>query len=257
VQPSAGPAAPVTSVDTFDPFNINPMVNASTPSAPPTSVINFGIQTNGSNTNQGSHAFASSSSNASFDPFGPIPLNTNAQPASNLPVMNSFNNGGIMNNTMMNGGTMNTSVMNGMNHPMMYQNQIQQGMFGGIPSHNMTMMNSNTMAMMNGMNNSNMMMNGTNNSSNMMMNGMNNNSNNITMNGNFAGKQHMMMGNNGPMGMMMPSSGGSAMSATPQPVMAMNMNIMQPMNNSISNNFGSKPAATESSKKDPYAGLGF
>ncbi|KAL3776239.1 hypothetical protein HJC23_011736 [Cyclotella cryptica] len=256
IQHSSNPSAPVASTDPFDPFNINPTVSTSTPAAPPAAANNAAFHMNGSNTTQASSTFAPSSGKASFDPFGAITSNTNSQSTSKVPVMNNFNNGmmngGIMNNNMMNGGTMNNNPMNGMNHPTMYQNQMQQGVFGvggGMQSHNMMMMNginSNGAAMMNGINSNGMA----------MMNGMNNN--NMMMNGNFAGSNNMMLGNGVPMGMAMPISGvGSAMSTTPQPVMAMNMNIMQPMNNSISTNFSAKPATSESNKEDPFAGLGF
>ncbi|KAL7477726.1 hypothetical protein ACHAW6_003519 [Cyclotella cf. meneghiniana] len=237
MQPAANPPASVASVDPFDPFNINPTVNISTPAAPPASVNNSALQMNVPNSNQGSNIFVSSSGNAPFDPFGTVTSNTNSQSASKVSVMNNFNNG-IMNGGMMNAGSMNNNTMNSMNHPMMYQNQMQNGAFGigGVmPFHNLTMMNSSSMAMTNGLHN-----------------------NNIMMNGNFMGSNNMMMGNNGPMGMATSSCvGDMAMSTTTQPVLAMNMNIMQPMNNSISNNFGAKPATGETSKKDPFAGLGF
>ena len=118
-------------------------------------------------------------------------------------------------------------------------------------------------------NNTNMMMNGgmMNNNNNMMMNGgmMNNNMG-------FTPQQQMMMmqqqqqqqNSFGRMNGMeqnimnggMSSNtgmGGNAMN-TARP---MNINVMQPMNNRISNNFGSTPAADPNKKPDPFSELGF
>lgn len=206
--------------DLFDPFNTNPPASAPVaPPAPPAAPM----QANNANTFGG---------NASFDPFG-IMGSTPSQPALAptiasqpiVPVMNSFN--GIYNNamdSMMNGGMnmMNNVMMNGMNNTMnnpMMQNHMQQnafGMGGGMPSYKMGMMNNNMT-----MGNANMM-------GNNMMNSMN-----------------ISMGT--------PMGGGQKTLSTPQP--AMNMNIMQPMNNQISSNFGSSPKKAGAS--DPFAGLGF
>ena len=103
------PTLPILqTVDPFDPFHINPTVNASTPAAPP-ALINNIVPMNGSNTNQGSNTLASLSSNPSFHLFGTIALNTHTQ-TTQVPIMNNMNNGamngGIMNNSIMNGGTM-------------------------------------------------------------------------------------------------------------------------------------------------------
>ncbi len=38
---------------------------------------------------------------------------------------------------------------------------------------------------------------------------------------------------------------------------AMNVNIMQPMNNNISSNFGTPAGGQGVNKKDPFSGLGF
>ena len=229
-------AAPAN--DVFDPFNTNLPVSAPPATAPVAQMQPMGA------TNQPNTGFG----DAPFDPFGAM---SNTQPAqtatqSNVPVMNNnfgmnnnvMNGMGAMNNNMMNGGM--NSMMNGnhMSNGMgMQNNMMQQNMMnGGMMNNQMNMMQNNMM--MNGMGNQ------MNNSMNMMQNQMNNSMN--MMNGQM-NTMHHQMGT--------PNSGmHKTMSSAPQP--AMNMNIMQPMNNSISNNFGSKPAG-DSGKKDPFAGLGF
>ena len=229
VQPAT--SAPVAN-DVFDPFNTNAPATAPAPMA---HVANNQMQMTA---NQPSGGFG----DASFDPFGtmstnPQPAPTAAAPVMNPPMMN--NNSGMMggmNNSMMNGSMNNTMVgmgnnmMNGMNNNMM-QNQMQpNNMMNGMPANNMMM-------------------------NNMMPNNMGM-GNNFMMNGNMMNNQMGMMNNmnnnmvNGSMGT--PNSGVHKTMPTTQ---AMNMNIMQPNNNSISNNFGAKPA--DSGKKDPFAGLGF
>ena len=224
VQPAN--SAPVAH-DVFDPFNTNSHATVSAPVAP---AVNNQMQMV---VNQPSSGF----DDASFDPFGT--MSTNSQPAqtATTPVVNQP----VMNNSGMMMGSMNYSGMNGsMNNTMsgagnimingmgnMTQNQMQQNMMNGMPSSNMLV-------------------------NNMMPNNMGM-GNNFMMNSNMMNNQMGLMNNNMMQGSMgTPNSG---VHKTMPATQAMNMNIMQPNNNSISNNFGIKPADSE--KKDPFAGLGF
>ena len=243
--------ATTATADPFDPFNSNPTSTTTTTS-------NSSLMQEAP-TNQTGGGFDDSF----FDPFGTMQTTSTANasaPTASKPIMNNNNsfgimNGGMQNNNMMQGGGMNTN-MNGMNNNMMNNNFVMNGTGGmqnNMMNNPMMMQNNNQMMpntmngmphpmmsnMMSGMGSNNTMMN-----SNMgMMQGNNMMSNNMAM--------HGTMGNNNMMNGTMGLSG-----IAPQK-QAMNMNIMQPMNNSISNNFGSKPANGDSGKKDPFAGLGF
>ncbi|KAL3787499.1 hypothetical protein ACHAWO_003449 [Cyclotella atomus] len=239
-------AAPVTATpanDLFDPFNTNPPATSAPALVSAPLMQSMAVNQNGLG------------QDASFDPFGS--MSSSIQPAvqsSAVPIMNNsfgmqnnamggmgnmsgMQNGGMSNmNGMRNGGM---STMSGMQNNTMMQNPMQQNMMG------IGNMNSNMM-MQNQMHNNMMMHNQM--LSNMMMNGMANTNQMNTINGMNNAMNNPMMStpNNSGMHMTLP--------AAPQP--AMNVNIMQPMNNSISNNFGSKSGA-DSGKKDPFAGLGF
>lgn len=237
--------------DPFDPFNSKPTATTATTSAGNSSMGE-------APTNPTGGGFDDSS----FDPFGAAQttsMNNATAPSTSKPIMNNNNNnnfgmmnGGMHNNMMQSGmngmnnnAMMNNAMMNGagmmqsdmMSNPMMIQNQMMPNMMNGMMSNQMMMPNR-----MNGMVNNNNSMTNTNMG---MMNG-NIMSNNMAMHGTTMGNSNNMM--NGAMG---------TANNAPQ-THAMNMNIMQPMNNSISNNFGSKPANNaDSGKKDPFAGLGF
>eukprot|EP00584_Thalassiosira_punctigera_P025883 CAMPEP_0172578432 /NCGR_PEP_ID=MMETSP1067-20121228/138733_1 /TAXON_ID=265564 ORGANISM="Thalassiosira punctigera, Strain Tpunct2005C2" /NCGR_SAMPLE_ID=MMETSP1067 /ASSEMBLY_ACC=CAM_ASM_000444 /LENGTH=489 /DNA_ID=CAMNT_0013371129 /DNA_START=34 /DNA_END=1503 /DNA_ORIENTATION=- len=234
-----------------------------------------------------------SNNNASFDPFGGSLISTVSNASNNVqqpaqktvmktpvPVMN--NSGGIMNggmsssghgNMMMNGNTMmntnnNSMVMTGGNAMMMNGGAMANASI--MSTGNGMMMNGGMGNMMNNMNNKNggamannsmmssgngMMMNGG------MVNVMNNMNNNmLMMNGGMANGSNMTSMNGG--------SGQQQLQQQQHPPPAMNINVMQPMNNCISNNFGARPtavsaaggntaAAKTNQKRDPFAGLGF
>jgi len=182
-----------------------------------------------------------------------------SQPVMKTPVMNSSSGSGVTNGGIMNGSGNNNNMF--MNNSMMMNGSGNQGVgiMNGSVNQGMGMMNGsgNNMMMMNGSGNTNMM-----NGQGVMMNGSGNN---------------MMMNNN----MMLNSSQGGNMGMLntshqqqQPPAMAMNMNIMQPRNNSISNmgspsgngvvgsggwsgSGGSSAAKAEGNKSDPFAGLGF
>mmetsp|Transcript_23248 Transcript_23248/g.56080 ORF Transcript_23248/g.56080 Transcript_23248/m.56080 type:complete len:492 (+) Transcript_23248:128-1603(+) len=235
---------------------------------------------------------ANSFSNPPFDPFGGSISSSVSAPPNNAvgekaPIMNNSISGNTtakmpmnVNNGNRGGMMMNGNVLN--NGGMMMNNN-----FGSNNGGNgMMMMNGNNNAMMMANNammnpNNHMMNNSSNNISNgnpmmMMMNGGSNNSSNMMMPSNI-----MAMGGNPQqqwqqqqMQQMQPQQQRPQMTQQ-QP--AMNMNIMQPMNNSISNSFGGSAtmsAATNGNasahsgngrvksktinqKHDPFAGLGF
>ena len=198
-----------------------------------------------------------------FDPFGVSVMTPSLPPATNngATTINSNGVGAPPKQPVMNNNTSSSSqpVMN---------NGGNNSSFGMMNGGNM-MGNVIDNMMGNNMNGGNM--NGNINNGRMMMMGMNNGMKNMMMgnmnNGMNSTNNNMMMGtmNNGMNGMMMQQS------QQQQPAMAMNINVMQPMNNSISNNFGSGSAgavvnsgtATRNSgekgnqKSDPFAGLGF
>ena len=252
---SQGQSIPPVAQPPFDPFNNRAQQNSNNiptlAKLAPAPVANDPFAPSSSklmtNANASNDPFAqpssASTSNVSFDPF-----NNNATGTNNAASNGNMNQAKapVMNNNM--------NIMSGGNNSMMNNNR------GGMNSGMMTnggMMNNNTNMMMNGgmMNNNN----------NMMMNGgmMNNNMG-------FTPQQQMMMmqqqqqNSFGRMNGMeqnimnggMSSNtgmGGNAMN-TARP---MNINVMQPMNNRISNNFGSTPAADPNKKPDPFSELGF
>ncbi len=233
---------------TFDPFNNN----AGTASASAGNFADFSSQgaqpvqektfdpfnnnnqqgtPNGVSTMSTSDPFASTSnitvastaiSNASFDPFG----NSNANSSignNNAMQRNSMNgmNGGTPKNIMGNMGMNNgMSAMNGM-----------QNMISGNSMNNSAMMNGN------GMMNNNMM--------------TPNNMNNSSMSMGFGAQQQSMMM------MQQQSQQHNSFGMNTPRTNAMNVNIMQPMNNSISSNFGTPAGGQGVNKKDPFSSLGF
>jgi hypothetical protein len=244
---TAAPATATPANHLFDPFNTNPP--ATSAPAPAAAIQTVAVSQNGFG------------QDASFDHFGTM-SSTQSVRSSAVPIMN--NNFGMQNNAM---GGMNS--MSGMqNGGMMRNNAIMQN----NPMHQNNMMGMNNMMMSNnmGMANNNTMMQNQMHSNMMMPNQMN------TMNGINNFTHNSMMGtpntNSGMSNTMMPNqmntmnginnftnntNSGMHKILPAAPQLAMNMNIMQPMSNSISNNFGSKPAAPADSKKDPFAGLGF
>mmetsp|Transcript_20198 Transcript_20198/g.28854 ORF Transcript_20198/g.28854 Transcript_20198/m.28854 type:complete len:507 (-) Transcript_20198:62-1582(-) len=303
IAPTAPVAAPAPAVDLLDfgAFDAAPAPSAagqsSTPfdlfnSAPPTTTTNAVPPSNNSTpapinttttTNNSNDPFGMEPSVASpntnmkngFDPFGVSVMTPSSVPADSALLTPSLthgspaaSNGGASNGggavakqPVMNGSTNNNNNFGMMNGGMM--NGMSNMMMGSAMNGGGNMMNGNMMNGGNNMMNGNMM-NGGNNM--MMMNGTN-----TMMNATSNGNMMMMNGNtNGMNGMMM--------NQQQQPAMAMNMNVMQPMSNSISNNFGAMSISGGSSaavpgggggkggggssvataqKADPFAGLGF
>ena len=230
-------------------------------------------------------AQSSSAPNNLFDPF------QNNNSGGGTGAFNSNMNNSGMNNPMMNNmaGGINSGMMQNINGNMMNNNMNMNNNLGGLNLGMMQNINGNMNNVMNTNNNnmggfnSGMMQNANGTMMNNMMNMNNNNmggfnsgimqndNGNMSMNNsnmamNSTGTNNMMnmppqqnlggcLGTlNGQLNnMTLMSNTGNSNNLT-QP---MNINVMQPMNNSISNNFTKAPAAVASRKDDPFSGLGF
>ncbi len=241
----------------FDPFNNSSSNNTSShpKSQNPPLLVKPGSSSN-------SHdPFASSTNPVAFaktsnDPFAPTSITS----TSNMNVsFDPFSNNSVPNSNI---NTANVDNMNKAKAPVMKNmNFTAAG-------------NNHFMNNMNMSSNSNMMMNGgimSNSKNNMMNNGMMNYNNNMMMNGmsnNNMGFnpqiQTMMMQQQNSFGRMnnmmqqgQPSNTGMNMHHNGMNMAhPMNINVMQPMNNNISNNFGSSSDVDPNKKSDPFSGLG-
>jgi len=244
----------------FDPFNMNQSQNTTAAAVASNSASNadpFSSTNVTSTPSNTANVFGTSSSatmgrasnDAPFDPFSSHGGFTSS--STTMAVNNSMN--GMQRQQPQ--PIMNTPVMNGVN----MNGSIGSGVANG--SGNMMNGSGNMMNGGNMMGNNIMMMNGSVNQGMGMMNGS---GNNMMMNSGM-----MMNSSQGNMGMLNTSHHQQQQS---QPAMAMNMNIMQPRNNSISNmgspssngvvsgggsRSGGGAAAKVESKSDPFAGLGF
>lgn len=243
VATTPAPTTTTTSTDPFDPFN-----NAAPSSSPSTKASEDLFGSVPSSVAAPVSAGIVGGNDASFDPFG------------------GFNNGGGVQQQEQQSTARKTPIMNSSSSNMMGWGGVGGG--GGMMS-SMTMNGGGGMMAM-----SNSMPSAYGN--NAMMGGMSGMGGGGAMNGMNGGMMNGMMA-----GMSISSGMGSgAMQQQPQQFQQqqrqmptiMNVNVMQPMNNSISSNFGSPTSAAAPSgssgvagrkggasgaKPDPFAGLGF